>query len=131
MCPSTRWNNFVAAPNFGEHSLGREMTKLTFIEHNGKTYEVDAKDGLSVMQAALDNGVLGILADCGGACSCATCQGYIDPAWKDKLPPVAEMEAAMLQDGAVNPTEDSRLTCQIIVSPALEGLVIRLPVSQL
>ncbi len=107
------------------------MTKLTFIEHNGKTYEVDATDGLSVMQAAVDNGVRGILADCGGACSCATCQGYIDPAWHAKLPPISEMEAAMLQDGAVNPTEESRLTCQITVSPALEGLVIRLPVSQL
>ncbi len=107
------------------------MTKLTFIEHDGKTYEVNATDGLSVMQAALDNGVRGILADCGGACSCATCQGYIDPAWKAKLPPISEMEGAMLQDGAVNPTEDSRLTCQITVSPELEGLVIRLPVSQL
>jgi len=107
------------------------MTKLTFIEHNGKTYEVDATDGLSVMQAALDHGVRGILADCGGACSCATCQGYIDPAWNDKLPPISEMEGAMLQDGAVNPTEESRLTCQITVSPTLEGLVIRLPISQL
>jgi len=106
------------------------MTKLTFIEHDGKTYEVDAAEGLSVMQAALNHGVRGILADCGGACSCATCQGYIDPQWTAKLPPISEIEEAML-DCAVHRTEDSRLTCQITVSPALEGLVIRLPVSQL
>jgi 2Fe-2S ferredoxin len=106
------------------------MTKLTFIEHNGKTYEVDATDGLSVMQAALDNDVRGILADCGGACSCATCQGYIDPEWNAKLTPVSDVEEVML-DCAVNRTEESRLTCQITVTPALEGLVIRLPKSQL
>jgi 2Fe-2S ferredoxin len=106
------------------------MTKLTFIEHDGKTYEVEATDGSSVMQAALDNGVRGILADCGGACSCATCQGYVDHEWSAKLPPISEMEEAML-DCAVKRTEESRLTCQIKVSPSLEGLVIRLPVSQL
>ena len=110
--------------------MGLAMTKLTFIEHDGKTYEVDATDGLSVMQAALDNGVRGILADCGGACSCATCQGYIAPEWRAKLPPVSEIEEAML-DCAVERNEESRLTCQIKVSPSLEGLVIRLPVSQL
>jgi len=110
--------------------LGLAMTKLTFIEHDGKTYEVDAKDGVSVMQAALENGVRGILADCGGACSCATCHGYFDAEWNATLPPITEVEEAML-DCAVARTEASRLTCQITVSPALDGLVIRLPVSQL
>jgi 2Fe-2S ferredoxin len=106
------------------------MTKLIFIEHSGARTEIDAPDGISVMQAAVDNKVKGILADCGGACSCATCHGYIASAWASRMAPPAEDEKAMLEC-AVHETEESRLTCQIRVSPALDGLEIRLPVSQL
>ena len=106
------------------------MTKIVFIEHGGKRTEVDAADGTSVMQAALDNNVRGILADCGGACSCATCHGYIGPEWADRVPPPADDEKAMLEC-AVHETAQSRLTCQIKLTPELDGLVVRLPVSQL
>ncbi len=106
------------------------MTKITFIEHDGKTYDIDATDGISLMQVALNNSVRGILADCGGACSCATCHGYIAESWAAIAGPPSENEEAML-DSAVHQTSESRLTCQITVSPALDGLIIRLPVSQL
>jgi 2Fe-2S ferredoxin len=106
------------------------MTKLIFIEHNGTRTEVDAPDGISVMQAAVDNRVKGILADCGGACSCATCHGYITEDWADRIAPPADDEKAMLEC-AVHESAESRLTCQIKVSPVLDGLEIRLPISQL
>jgi 2Fe-2S ferredoxin len=106
------------------------MTKLIFIEHNGIRTEVNAPDGISVMQAALNNNVKGILADCGGACSCATCHGYITEEWASRIAPPADDEKAMLEC-AVHETAESRLTCQIKVSPALDGLEIRLPISQL
>jgi 2Fe-2S ferredoxin len=106
------------------------MTKLIFIEHDGTRTEIDAPDGISVMQAALNNDIRGILADCGGACSCATCHGYINEEWAARIAPPADDEKAMLEC-AVHETAESRLTCQIKVSPALEGIEIRLPISQL
>ena len=106
------------------------MTRITFIEHNGTEHAVEAADGQSVMQAAVENLVPGILADCGGACSCATCHGYIDPTWVNKLPAPADDEAAML-DCALHRQDNSRLTCQIKMRAELDGLVVRLPVSQL
>ncbi len=106
------------------------MTKIVFIEHNGKQYDVEAEDGRSLMQAALENGVRGILADCGGACSCATCHGYISKEDEARVGAPSEDEKAMLES-AVHETAESRLTCQITVTPELEGLIVRLPVSQL
>ncbi|AXQ30677.1 (2Fe-2S)-binding protein [Solimonas sp. K1W22B-7] len=105
------------------------MPKILFIQHNGTQHLIEAEEGKSVMQAAVDNMLPGIVGDCGGCCTCATCHGYVDPAWKDKLAPQSEEEAMML-DGALHVEENSRLTCQIIVRQELDGLVVRLPASQ-
>ena len=105
------------------------MPKIHFILYSGAEHTVEANLGSSAMQTAVDNAVPGIIGDCGGNTSCATCHGYVDPAWLDKLPPISEDEAAML-DGAMRVESNSRLTCQIKMSEALDGIVIRLPISQ-
>ncbi|PTU30493.1 2Fe-2S iron-sulfur cluster-binding protein [Stenotrophobium rhamnosiphilum] len=105
------------------------MPKILYIEHNGKEHVVDADVGKSVMQNALENLVPGIIGDCGGACSCATCHGYIDPAWEGKAGSRNENEEMML-DGALRVEPNSRLTCQVIMTQELDGLVVRLPESQ-
>jgi 2Fe-2S ferredoxin len=105
------------------------MAKITFIEADGKEHQVEAQEGQSVMQAALNNLVPGIVAECGGFASCATCHGYVDEAWTTKLPPPDAAEVGMIEC-AYHVQPNSRLTCQLKVTPALEGLVVRLPVSQ-
>ncbi|MGF1542951.1 MAG: 2Fe-2S iron-sulfur cluster-binding protein [Parvularculaceae bacterium] len=102
------------------------MPKITYIEHNGTEHAVDAAAGASVMEAAVKNMVPGIDADCGGACACATCHVYVDPAWLDKVGKREAMEESML-DFANEPKENSRLSCQITVSDKIDGLVVRLP----
>jgi 2Fe-2S ferredoxin len=102
------------------------MPKITYIEKSGKEHVVDAALGLSVMEAAIRNMVPGIDADCGGACACATCHVYVDPAWTDKVGKPEAMEESML-DFAYEPKENSRLSCQINVTAELDGLVVRLP----
>jgi 2Fe-2S ferredoxin len=105
------------------------MPKILYIEHNGTQHVVEAEVGKSVMQVAIDNMVPGIIGDCGGCCTCATCHSYIDPSWVDKLQVPSEEEVMML-DGALSVQPNSRLTCQITVKSELDGLVIRLPASQ-
>jgi 2Fe-2S ferredoxin len=105
------------------------MTKVTFIEHNGTVRNVEVDDGLSLMEAAVNNLVPGIDGDCGGACACATCHVHIDAAWLDKLPPMEAMENSMLEF-AEGRNESSRLGCQIKLSPALDGIVVRTPLGQ-
>jgi 2Fe-2S ferredoxin len=105
------------------------MAKIIFIEHNGTQRDVEAGPGSTVMQAALDNLVPGIVGDCGGACSCATCHTYVDAAWLDKLPPMSE-EEKMLLEGSLSVEENSRLCCQLKVTAELDGLVLRTPASQ-
>lgn len=105
------------------------MPKITYIEHDGTERQVDAEVGKSVMQTAVDNLVSGIVGDCGGCCSCATCHGYIDENWAAKLPAKSENEAMMLE-GALHVQDNSRLTCQITITPELDGLVVRLPETQ-
>jgi 2Fe-2S ferredoxin len=105
------------------------MPKLIFIEHTGREHAVEAVIGQSIMQAAIDHMVPGIIADCGGSCSCATCHAYIEGAWAGKLPSMQDSENGML-DGSPYREASSRLTCQIPVTPELDGLVIRLPKSQ-
>lgn len=105
------------------------MPKIRFILHNGKEHVVEGEVGTSAMQVAIDNMVPGIIGDCGGNASCATCQGYVDPEWIGKLQPISEEEAAML-DCALRVQDNSRLTCQIKLNEELDGIVIRLPVSQ-
>ena len=105
------------------------MAKITYIEHDGTEHVVDVKPGLSVMEGAIRNNVPGIDADCGGACACATCHVYVDEAWIDKTGSPSAMEESML-DFAEGVQDNSRLSCQIKVTDALDGLVVRLPVSQ-
>jgi 2Fe-2S ferredoxin len=105
------------------------MPKIRFIQHNGTEHVVDGEVDNSVMQTAVDHMVPGIIGDCGGNCSCATCHGYVDPAWSDKLEPMSEDEVVML-DGVMNVEGNSRLTCQVKLSENLDGLVVRLPRSQ-
>ena len=105
------------------------MARIRFIQHDGSERVVEGEVGNSIMQTARDNMVPGIIGDCGGNCSCATCHGYVDPAWIDKLLPRSENELIML-DGTMHQEENSRLTCQIKLTPELDGIVIRLPISQ-
>jgi 2Fe-2S ferredoxin len=105
------------------------MTKITYIEHSGKEHTVEVADGMSVMEGAIKHGVSGIEADCGGACACATCHVYVDPAWVDKTGKASSMEESML-DFANEVEPNSRLSCQIKVTPALNGLVVKIPESQ-
>ena len=105
------------------------MARITFIEHNGTEHQVEIANGLTVKDAAINNDVPGILAECGGNCACATCHVYVDPAWWDKVGKPNDVEADML-DFAQEPRENSRLSCQIEVTPALDGLVVRIPESQ-
>ena len=99
------------------------MPKLYFVEQDGSHKEVEADVGYTVMEVAVNNGIDGIVAECGGACACATCHGYVDAAWVDKVPPMDDMEDSML-DAAYERRDTSRLTCQIEVTEALDGLVI-------
>ena len=105
------------------------MAKITYIEHDGTEYAVEVANGLSVMEGALRNNVPGIIAECGGASACATCHVYVDENWTAATGAKSDMEASMLEFAlGVQPT--SRLSCQIPVSEALDGLVVRLPESQ-
>ncbi len=107
------------------------MAKITYIEHNGTEHVVDVANGLTVMEGARDNGIPGIEADCGGACACSTCHVYVDEAWVEKLPAKDPMEEDMLEF-AYEPDETrSRLTSQLKVSDALDGLKVKMPERQI
>ena len=105
------------------------MAKITYVEHNGKTHTVDVANGLSVMEGAVKNMIPGIDADCGGACACATCMVYVPAEWWDKLPPKQDAEDTMLEFSD-HTKENSRLSCQIKVNDALDGLTVTMPPSQ-
>ncbi|VVN68177.1 Ferredoxin-6 [Pseudomonas fluorescens] len=106
------------------------MPVITFIEYNGNTHQVQAEVGTTLMQAAQFNLVPGILGDCGGSCSCATCHCYIDAPWAEKVPQPSSDELLLI-DGALDVQPQSRLACQVSVTLALDGLVVRLPQSQM
>lgn len=105
------------------------MAKITFIQSDGTSQTVEAEAGLTVMEAAKKALIAGIEAECGGACSCATCHVYVDAAWTAKVGKPAEMEEDML-DFAFEVKEESRLSCQIKVTADLDGLVVRVPAKQ-
>jgi 2Fe-2S ferredoxin len=107
------------------------MPKVTYIEHNGREHMVEVPLGLSVMRGAIDNNIPGIDADCGAECACATCHVYVDAAWLSVigLPEPGSNEASMLSFAALAEA-NSRLSCQIEVTQALDGLVVRLPEGQ-
>lgn len=107
------------------------MAKITYVEHSGKEHVVEVANGMTVMEGARDNGIPGIEADCGGACACSTCHVYVDPDWVARLPAKQAMEQDML-DFAWNPDATrSRLTCQIKVTDALDGLRVQMPERQI
>jgi ferredoxin, 2Fe-2S len=106
------------------------MPRVTYIEHSGAVHECELRTGTTVMEGALDNDVAGIIAECGGGCSCATCHVYVDPEWLEKLTPPDAIEEGMLES-VLDRRENSRLSCQIEVRDALDGLVVRVPETQL
>ena len=105
------------------------MTQIVYFQHNGVSRAVTLKAGQNLMQGAINNGVVGIDGDCGGACDCATCHVYVDPEWVEAIGPRNATENGMLEF-AEGVQDNSRLACQIVVSDALEGLVVRLPEAQ-
>ena len=105
------------------------MPKITYIEHNGKSHTINVSNGLSVMEGAVQNNIPGIDADWGGSMACATCHVYVKEEWFDKLPKKEDGEEDMI-DMAYEPKKNSRLSCQLIVSDELEGLVVNLPIKQ-
>ncbi len=105
------------------------MVTITFIESSGNKTTVEAPEGSTVMEAAVKNGIGGILAECGGSCTCATCHVYIDPAWIDRVGAATGDEVEMLTL-AIDPEPNSRLSCQVPVSADLDGLIVTIPETQ-
>lgn len=105
------------------------MPTINFILADGSRHAIEAENGEVVMQLAVRHELRGILAECGGACSCATCHVHIDKTWLDRLPPKAELEIEMLEF-AEGVDSTSRLSCQIKVTDELDGLVVHVPESQ-
>jgi 2Fe-2S ferredoxin len=105
------------------------MPKITYITHEGTENTVDVAVGMSVMRGAVANGLPGIDADCGGSCACGTCHVYVGPAWAAKLPAPDQAELDMLEFVSAR-QDNSRLSCQIDVTAALDGLVVTTPETQ-
>lgn len=104
-----------------EHSV--RMVKVTYISPAEDRYNVELDVGLSLMEGGVNNNVEGIVAECGGACACATCHCYIDETWLAKLPQMDDMEDGMLE-GTDNRKPNSRLACQIVVTEELDGIIV-------
>jgi 2Fe-2S ferredoxin len=105
------------------------MAKIRFVAHDGTVTEVEAEAGTTIMKTAVANGINGIVAECGGAMSCATCHVYFDDAWYEKLDTPHPMEKEMLEF-VIQPRPTSRLSCQLKVREELDGIVVHLPESQ-
>ena len=105
------------------------MTKITYIDKQKNSKTIDVENGLTVMEGAIQNDIPGIDADCGGSMACATCHVYVEEKWLDKLPKVEEAEVDMI-DMAFEPKKNSRLSCQLIVSDELNGLIVTTPEKQ-
>jgi ferredoxin, 2Fe-2S len=106
-----------------------DNSKVVFVRDGIRT-EIYAAPGTSVMRAATDNLVSGIVGECGGDLSCATCHVYVDPTWSDRVGPPTTVELDMLEATSEEPTQDSRLSCQLICSSDTDGLVVEIPDSQ-
>ena len=107
------------------------MTTITIIDVSGNRHEIDAEDGTSVMQAAIANGIEGIVAECNGNASCATCHCYLDDETAARTAPPADFEAEMLEFTAAERRPGSRLSCQVVVCPELAGMVVTVPETQI
>ena len=105
------------------------MSKVTYIEQDGKSHTIDIQNGLTVMEGAIQNNIPGIDADCGGSMACATCHVYVKEEWFNKLSKKEDGEEDML-DMAFEPKKNSRLSCQLVVSDELDGLVVSIPSKQ-
>lgn len=105
------------------------MPKVVYIKPDQSRVEVHVEEGTSVMQGAVDNMIEGILGDCGGACSCATCHCYVDPTWLATTGTPGEIESDLLEF-ADNPKSNSRLSCQLVMNDELDGLVVTIPESK-
>ena len=105
------------------------MPKITYKSNDGVSKTIEVENGLSVMEGAIQNDIPGIDADCGGAMACATCHVYVEEKWLDKLPKADDAEVDMI-DMAHEPKKNSRLSCQLIVTDELEGLIVTTPVKQ-
>jgi ferredoxin, 2Fe-2S len=103
------------------------MPRVTYIEPGGRAQTLELAAGTSVMRGAVDAGVDGIEAQCGGLCACATCHCYVQQPWLDRLPPPSDDESVMLSNVAAERRPNSRLSCQLIVEPAVDGLTVRFP----
>jgi 2Fe-2S ferredoxin len=106
------------------------MPIVTYVSSSGVSQQVDVPSGMSVMQAALNHRVEGILGECGGNCMCATCHVYIDASFLSRIPPAKDNEKFMLSIAAEGPESSSRLSCQIKMTEELDGIIIRLPGKQ-
>jgi 2Fe-2S ferredoxin len=102
------------------------MPRIVFLQPDGVRREVEAPAGITLMEAARLNNVPGVVAQCGGACACATCHVYVDPAWSGRLEPREDMEEGMLE-AAWEPQNNSRLSCQVQITAKLDGLVVVVP----
>ena len=111
------------------HNYIKDIAKITSIEHGGQKHEIEVANGLTVMEGAVQNDIPGIDADCGGGMACATCHVYVKEDWLDKLPSKEDGEEDML-DMAFEPKNNSRLSCQLIVSDELDGLEVNIPSKQ-
>ena len=105
------------------------MPKITYIDQKGDSKTIDVENGLTVMEGAIQNNVPGIDADCGGSMACATCHVYVEDSWLNKIPKAEDAENDMI-DMAYNPKKNSRLSCQIVVSEELNGLIVTTPEKQ-
>ncbi|MBB3181338.1 2Fe-2S iron-sulfur cluster-binding protein [Variovorax sp. Sphag1AA] len=106
------------------------MIRITYVEDGGTRHTVTAQAGRSLMQIAVENGVPGIDADCGGSCVCATCHIHVDTPWSERLAPPDEVELTTLEFAVGAEPRTSRLSCQIAVSEALDGIEVRMPSTQ-
>ena len=106
------------------------MPKITFVHPDDTSTTIEVPVGVTAMEAARNNNVRGIKAECGGQCSCSTCHCYVDPLWLGRLPPKKDDEASLVEF-AWEPKDTSRLACQILVTDALDGLVLHVPEQQL
>jgi 2Fe-2S ferredoxin len=106
------------------------MGKIVYVTHAGEEHAIEASDGTSVMQAAMTNNIVGIVAECGGSMMCATCHVYVRDPWLTKLKPIDATQEAMLTMTASERKPSSRLSCQILMSPALDGITVDLPEHQ-
>lgn len=106
------------------------MPLITFVQSDGRRDEIEVFAGLTLMSAATTRSIDGIVGECGGNAMCATCHIYVEPDWLDVLPPLGDDEDALLDGAASERLSNSRLACQITVTPDLDGLVVRMPATQ-